>query len=114
MATTKVRIPVYGQRVRVSVYANSSAKQDVTITVPGGVPFVVPASTKDGHVNTTDFTPKKGGDWEFEIKTNGKDSKVAFARLELANSLNVVVIGSEDGVDMDFNDTVCIIQWPVG
>ena len=89
-------------------------KQDVTITVPGEAPFVVPALTKDGHVITTDFTPKKGGDWEFEIKTNGKDSKVACARLELANSLNVVVLGSEDSVNMDFNDTFCIIQWPVG
>lgn len=63
---------------------------------------------------TQDITPTNQGDWEISIKVGGKECKQVSARVELANSLNVVIIGSEDGTDNDFNDTVCILQWPVG
>lgn len=114
MSSTKVTIPVVNKRVRVSVFASSSAQQDVIIRAPGVSPVVVSSPIRDGHVMTQDITPTKPGDWEISIEANGKESEQVSARVELANSLNVIIIGSEDGTDRDFNDTVCIIQWPVG
>ena len=81
---------------------------------PGVAPFVVSSPIRDGHIITQDITPTSQGDWEICIKVGNKECKQVCARVELANSLNVVIIGSEDGSDNDFNDTVCILQWPVG
>ena len=111
--STKFTIPVINKPVRISAFANAALKQDITVKIPGvAAPFTV--SGNMGHLKTQDVTPTAAGDWEVIMKVGAKENAQVSVRVELANKLNFAIVGSEDGVDMDYNDAVVIISWPVG
>ena len=47
------------------------------------------------------------------IEVNGKPSKLRFADNPLAGKPGIAVVGSEDGTDNDFNDSVVVLNWPL-
>ncbi len=97
----------------VTALANAGFQQQLTVQVDGKTVGTFTGSGNEKNLGTQVFN-SGSGNVQISISANGKPSDVVSARLVLANKLNVIVIGSEDGTDADYNDTVAFLNWPLG
>jgi hypothetical protein len=85
----------------IKVYIDGEDKPSHTLTGSGLKnvnPGQIIAHTKTGQVCV-------------EVSVNGKMSKLRFAQNPLDNKPGFAVLGTEDGADNDYNDTIVFINW---
>ncbi|HEY9132113.1 MAG TPA: fucose-binding lectin II [Dyella sp.] len=88
----------------IKVYIDGEDKPSHTLTGSGLKnvnPGQIVAHTKTGQVCV-------------EVSVNGKMSKWRFADNPLDNKPGFIVLGTEDGSDNDYNDTIVFINWGLG
>nr|2BOI_A Chain A, CV-IIL LECTIN [Chromobacterium violaceum]2BOI_B Chain B, CV-IIL LECTIN [Chromobacterium violaceum]2BV4_A Chain A, LECTIN CV-IIL [Chromobacterium violaceum]2BV4_B Chain B, LECTIN CV-IIL [Chromobacterium violaceum] len=98
----------------VTVLVNSAATQHVEIFVDNE-PRAAFSGVGTGDNNLgTKVINSGSGNVRVQITANGRQSDLVSSQLVLANKLNLAVVGSEDGTDMDYNDSIVILNWPLG
>lgn len=93
---------------------NSAATQTITVSVDGQPKATFTGSgTTDKNLGTQIINSGSGA-VQVTVTANGKASDLVSAQVILANKLNLALLGSEDWTDADYNDSVVIINWPLG
>jgi len=97
-----------------TVLVNSGATQTVTVSVDGVVKATFTGvGTTDKNLGTQVINSGKGT-VTVAVTANGKASDLVSSQLILANKLNTAIVGSEDWTDADYNDSIAILNWPLG
>ncbi|OHX14543.1 fucose-binding lectin II [Chromobacterium sphagni] len=97
-----------------TVLVNSAAVQQVAILVDNEVRATFSGSGVTDKNLGTQVINSGSGNVRVTVTANGKSSDLVSAQLVLANKINLAVLGSEDGTDMDYNDAIAILNWPLG
>lgn len=106
--------------VVVKGFTNSANPQRITLQPPTGTPF-----SYEGHgeqnklIGTSHFTTPSGGQPALGVTVEySKDNGATWLPSEIfadsctIRNLELFVVVSEDQVDEDFNDAVCMVSWP--
>lgn len=101
-------------RFGITALVNSAGKQIVTVLVDGKTAAQFEGQSTSNEVIGSQVLNSGSGDVQITVSVNGQQSSLTSAQLILANRLNVVALGSEDSTDNDYNDTVAILNWPLG
>lgn len=97
----------------VTALANAGFQQQLTVLVDGKTVGTFTGSGNEKNLGTQIFN-SGSGKVQVNVTANGKPSDIVSARLVLANKLNVIVLGSEDSTDYDYNDAIAFLNWPLG
>jgi hypothetical protein len=109
----KITLPA-NTAIGACAFANAANTQQVTVMIDGKtVATVSGAGTQNKLLGHTVFN-SGSGNCAVAITSNGVPSSAVSTKVVLGNRLNVVVIGSEDSSDKDYNDTICYLNWPIG
>jgi len=118
-SSTTVYLP-YSTDVVVKAFTNAANEQRVTISPPSGRPIVLLGSGEQNKpIGSTHFTTVTNGDQPslgvtVECSDDGghtwRPSDI-FTDTCSIQAYQLVVIVSEDHVDEDYNDAVCMISW---
>ena len=101
-------------RFGATAFANSSGMQVVNVLVDGNPVAQFQGQSTGNEVIGSQVLSSGSGKVQVTVSVNGQQSSLVSAQVVLANKLNVIVIGSEDGTDNDYNDSVVILNWPLG
>lgn len=107
--------------VVVKGFSNAAFMQRITVTPETGDPIVFVGSgeqnTQIGRANFT--TPAGSGDFTVVVAVeNSQDGGNSWSRSDIyvsacsVRTYNLAVVVSEDMVDEDYNDAICMISWP--
>ncbi|SDH82058.1 fucose-binding lectin II [Paraburkholderia phenazinium] len=106
------RIPA-GIEFGATVLVNSALAQTVKVLVDGEVRATFDGSgIKDKNLGTQVIHSGRG-EVRVKVEAGGKPSELLANTISEKN-LNVIVIGSEDGSDYDYNDSIVVLNWPLG
>ncbi|POZ63343.1 fucose-binding lectin II [Chromobacterium alticapitis] len=98
----------------VTVLTNAAYVQNVEIFVNNELRASFSGSGTNNNNLGTKVINSGNGSVRVQITANGKQSDMVSSQLVLANKLNMAIVGSEDGTDMDYNDAIAILNWPLG
>jgi mannose-binding lectin len=96
----------------VTAHANAAFNQLATIYVDGNQKAQFTGSGNYKLMGDQVLNSGKGK-IKVTVSANGKPSDVQQVRSVLGAATNVITIGSEDGVDDDYNDTFVDIKYPI-
>lgn len=109
-------------RFGLTALINTASTHTITVYVDGKPQDqVLSGTSRDSQGGiTSNFTlggiyHSGGGEVKIEVLTNGKpvnSSKFAYGIFEKEPGL--AVFATEDGTDNDFNDSIVILNWPLG
>lgn len=98
----------------VTTFANSAATQTIEILVDNQVKATFTGSGTENNLLGDKILNSGKGSVQVKISANGKASQLVSNQTVLGGKLNFALVGSEDGTDMDYNDGIVVINWPLG
>ncbi|MET3244258.1 hypothetical protein ABIE53_001003 [Burkholderia sp. OAS925] len=95
---------------------NSSAQQTISVYVDDNQS---PAATFQGHGTQdknlqTQVLNSGKGKVKVVVSANGKPSKLGSRQVDIFKKTFFGLVGSEDGTDNDYNDSLVVLNWPLG
>jgi len=100
----------------VTALVNSAAEQTITVYLDDNQ---TPAATfqgngtQDKNLQTQVLNSGKGK-VKVVVSANGKPSKLGSRQVDLFKKTYFGLVGSEDGTDNDYNDSLVVLNWPLG
>lgn len=100
-----------------TVLTNAALQQVVTVSVNGAVVASFQgAGTQDRNLGTRLANSGPNGVVTVTVMANGKPSDVCAGQITMGPKMNMNfgLLGAEDGSDMDYNDAILLLNWPLG
>lgn len=98
----------------VTALTNAAYQQNITVYVDNEPRATFSGSGVDDRNLGTRVINSGSGSVRIAVTVNGKQSDLVSSQVVLANRLNLALVGSEDGADQDYNDSIVVLNWPLG
>ncbi|MFM0527402.1 fucose-binding lectin II [Paraburkholderia strydomiana] len=100
----------------VTALVNSSAQQTIAVYVDDNqnpAATFQANGTQDKNLQTQVLNSGKGK-VKVVVSANGKPSKLGSRQVDIFKKTFFGLVGSEDGTDNDYNDSLVVLNWPLG
>lgn len=100
----------------VTALVNSAAEQTIAVYVddnPTPAATFQGNGTQDKNLQTQVLNSGKGK-VKVVVSANGKPSKLGSRQVDIFKKTYFGLVGSEDGTDNDYNDSLVVLNWPLG
>jgi hypothetical protein len=100
----------------VTSLVNSAAQQTINVYVddnPSPAATFEGNGTQDKNLQTQVLKSGKGK-VRVVVSANGKNSKIGSRQVDIFKKTYFGLVGSEDGTDDDYNDSLVVLNWPLG